>query len=138
MDTTYTGSCLCGGVKFRIQGPLPPIQVCWCTQCRKAQGAPMATNMPIATSAFELTSGAGLLSAYESSPGKKRVFCGRCGAPIFSERDIVPDVVRIRAGLIDQPLDTRPVAHFHVATKPNWWPIHDGLPQFQEGQPGLP
>jgi hypothetical protein len=24
-------------------------------------------------------------------------------------------------------------AHFHVATKPNWWTIGDGLPQYVTG-----
>jgi len=70
----YTGRCLCGGVRFRIAGALEPVQVCHCSQCRRAQGGPFATNIPAATAAFELTAGAELLTAYESSPGKQRVF----------------------------------------------------------------
>ncbi len=31
-----SGSCLCGGVRFRIEGGLAPTQVCHCGQCRKA------------------------------------------------------------------------------------------------------
>lgn len=128
----YTGSCLCGGVQFRIDGEIDAIQICHCSQCRKAHGTPFASNCPVPASSFALTRGAELLAEFESSPGKLRVFCSRCGSPVYSFKRTLPGVVRIRAGLIDQPLAARPVAHFHTASKCNWWPIADGLPQFPE------
>lgn len=131
--TITTGSCLCGGVRFRIDAELKPIQVCHCTQCRKAQGGPFATNIPVPVAAFELLDGARLLTAYESSPGKQRVFCGRCGSPVYSRRESLPDVVRVRAGLLDAPVSARPAWHFHTASKCDWWPIDDDLPQYPEG-----
>ena len=127
-----TGSCLCGGIQFRIDAELEPIQVCHCSQCRKAQGTPFATNTPVAESAFHLLSGLELLVSYESSAGKARVFCSRCGSPIYSRKDTLPGVLRIRAGLINEPLSARPAAHFHTGSKANWWPIDDGLPQFED------
>jgi hypothetical protein len=125
-----TGGCLCGGVRFSIKGELQPIQLCHCSQCRKAQGTPFASNMPVATDAFTLSSGEELLQRFAASPGKERVFCGRCGSPIFSRRVSLPDVLRIRAGLIDQPLAVRPAFHQHVASKANWWTIDDDILQF--------
>jgi hypothetical protein len=127
----YSGNCLCGGVRFQIQGELEPIQICHCLQCRKAQGTPIVTNTPVLTAAFQLLSGADLLTEFESSPGKQRVFCSNCGSPIYSKRDSLPDVVRIRAGLINEPLSVKPMAHFHTGSKANWWFINDGLPQFE-------
>ena len=127
----FTGSCLCGGVQFRIEGELEPIQVCHCSQCRKAQGAPFATNTPVSTTAFHLVCGAELLTSFESSPGKERVFCSKCGSPIYSKKDTIPGVLRIRAGLINEPLSAKPVAHFYTGSKANWWPINDDLPQFE-------
>jgi hypothetical protein len=129
-----TGGCLCKGVQFTIEGALEPIQVCHCSQCRKAQGTPFATNIPVRSSAFTITQGAELLSSYESSPGKTRVFCSRCGSPILSRRDSLPDVVRVRAGTLDGDVASKPAAHFHTASKASWWPIADGLPQFEEGR----
>lgn len=134
----YTASCLCGGVRFRIEGELEPIQVCHCQQCRKAQGAPVATNTPVSEAAFHLLGGEALLKSFESSPGKERVFCSRCGSPIYSRKDTIPGVLRIRAGLINEPLSVRPVAHFHTGSKANWWPIDDGLQQFEAGLVALP
>jgi hypothetical protein len=128
----YTAHCLCQGVKFRIAGELEPIQICHCSQCRRAQGTPFVTNIPVSRAAFAFDSGTELLTEYESSPGKKRAFCSRCGSPVYSRRDAQPEVLRIRAGLINEPLSVRPVAHFCVASKADWWPIDDGLPQFAE------
>lgn len=130
---TYTGCCLCGGVAFRIECELGPIQVCHCEQCRKAQGGPFAANIPIPSAAFRLLSGEHLLKSYESSPGKQRLFCNHCGSPVYSQRSAAPSVVRVRAGLINEPLDVQPAWHAHVGTKCNWWRINDGLPQYEEG-----
>ncbi len=134
----YTGSCLCGRVTFRIEAELEPIQVCHCMQCRKAQGGPFATNIPVAASAFHLLSGAESLKAYESSPGKQRLFCGHCGSPVYSRRQSLPSVVRVRAGLINEPLLARPAWHAYASAKCNWWVINDGLPQFPEGHAPSP
>lgn len=128
-----TGSCLCGGVKFRIQGELAPIQICHCEQCRKAQGGPFASNIPVEATAFEWLAGRELLLQFESSPGKLRHFCSRCGAPVYSERSSLPGVMRVRAGLIDGPLPTQVESHAYVASKANWWPINDDLPQHATG-----
>ena len=127
----YTGNCLCGGVRFKILDELEPIQVCHCSQCRKAQGIAFATNSPVKATAFQLDSGAELLKSFEASPGKQRVFCNVCGSPIYSKKDALPGVLRIRVGLINEPLSVRPVAHFYTGSKANWWSINDDLPQFE-------
>jgi hypothetical protein len=128
----HTGSCLCGGIQFQIDAELAPIKACHCEQCRKAQGTPFATNTPVASDAFRLAKGAGLLTTFESSPGKQRVFCRICGSPIYSKRDSLPTIFRVRVGLIDGLLAIETVAHCYTAHKANWWPILDKLPQCSE------
>ena len=129
-----TGSCLCGGVRFRIHGELAPIQICYCSQCRKAQGTPFASNIPVSKSALEWLSGQELLTCYSSSPGKGRWFCSRCGSPVFSARDGLPDVLRLRAGTLDEPVTTRPAIHFYTESRCSWWDLpDDGLPRYPEG-----
>ena len=130
----YQGGCLCGAVRYRIEGELAPIQICHCSQCRKAQGTPFVTNIPVPEARFSLLSGAEQLKAFESSPGKQRVFCGNCGSPVYSRTDKLPGVLRIRAGLLEGELATRPANHAYVASKANWWDIDDALPQFPQGR----
>lgn len=134
----HTGSCLCGGVSYRIKAALQPIQICHCSKCRKAQGTPFVTNTPVLETDFELLSGTQLLKAFESSPGKQRVFCSACGSPIYSKNVQVPGVLRIRAGLIDEPVTVVLATHFHMASQCSWWPINDELPQFPHALPSSP
>ncbi len=128
----YTGSCLCGSIQYQIEGELEPVQLCHCRQCRKAQGTPFVSNIPVAASAFRITSGEDAMKEYESTPGKIRAFCGRCGSPILSRRTTMPEVVRIRAGTINEDLPVRPAFHIFAAHKANWWEIQDSLPQYSD------
>jgi hypothetical protein len=128
----HTGSCLCGGITFRISGDLAPIVVCYCSQCRRAQGGPAGTNIPVPEASFLLSDPEQLLQSYESSPGKHRCFCRRCGSPVLARRDSAPGVVRIRAGLVKEPIGSGLAWHMHVASKCNWWPINDDLPQYPQ------
>lgn len=130
-----TGSCLCRAVRFAVGGELAPIQFCHCTDCRKAQGGAFASNIPVAEADFRLIGGEEDLQAYESSPGKERVFCRRCGSPIFSRHVSKPGVLRLRAGTLDAPTGARAGFHFHVASKADWWEITDVLPQHPGERP---
>ena len=46
--TALRGSCLCGEVRFEIDGPLKRSSHWHCRQCQKAHGAPLAIAMPSA------------------------------------------------------------------------------------------
>jgi hypothetical protein len=127
----HAGGCLCGAVRFRVEGPLAPIQVCHCGQCRKAHGGPFAAVIPVETARLAWLAGAGHLQAFASSPGKERVFCRRCGSPVLSRRPALPGVVRVRAGLFDGPLGVPIGLHQHTAAACDWWPLEDdGAPRF--------
>jgi hypothetical protein len=129
------GGCLCGGVRFRVTGKLGPAGFCHCKQCQRASGSAFAANAPVRTKYLEMLAGADLLTEYESSPGKFRVFCRRCGSPIYSRRDSEPDIRRMRLGSFDSDPERRPLAHVWVGAKAAWYSIDDSLPQYPEGLP---
>mgnify|MGYP002713771234 FL=1 len=134
-STKYQGRCLCGSVQFTVEQALKQIQLCHCKQCQRSSGTAFASNIPIAKSNFHIQSGADLIASYESTPGKLRKFCSRCGSPVYSERTSTPDEIRIRAGTLDGDLDARPVFHFYVEDMPNWCSINDDLPQYPQARP---
>lgn len=131
-----TGGCLCGAVRYEVTGEIAPIQLCHCSQCRKAQGGPFGANAPVAADAFRLVQGGDVLREYRASPGKRRVFCGTCGGPIFSQRDDAPETLRLRAGTLDDGAGLTLGFHIQAASKAPWWPIEDELPQHLEAAPG--
>ena len=130
-----TGSCLCGAVSLGINGTLAPIQICHCIQCRKAQGSAFVTNIPVAAENLRFLSGEDSIRTYESSPGKVRAFCGTCGSPLYSRRDSLPGVFRIRAGTLDGDLPVRPAFHIYWDFRANWLDMDDGLPHYAENKP---
>ncbi|HVU02907.1 MAG TPA: GFA family protein, partial [Polyangiaceae bacterium] len=125
------GSCMCGEVAYEAEGPLIAMARCHCVQCRKASGAEFATNGTVLVESFRVTKGGDLLSRYESSPGTRRVFCGRCGSPLFKEDDKRPGQVRLRLGCVDEGIDQKPMFHVFVSEKPAWSDIFDDTPQFE-------
>ena len=129
-QSRFTGSCLCGSVKFQITGDISPIEICYCQMCRKASGGPLSANSPVKSDEFRITHGSDAIDAYESSPGELRHFCSRCGSPLFSTCADRPTVVRVRVGTINEPLPVRPVASYFTGSKCNWWEIRDDLPRF--------
>ena len=131
----HAGSCLCRAVRYEVEGDLPPIQLCHCGACRKAQGGPFGANIPLESANFRLLSGEDQLTAYESSPGKERVFCRRCGGPLFSRLKSKPEVMRVRAGTLDGVVESEIGFHFYTASKANWWPITDDKPQYPDARP---
>jgi hypothetical protein len=131
----HAGSCLCGAVTFEVMGELAPIQLCHCSQCRRASGTAFGSNIPVAVENFRVLRGAERLKSYESSPGKERLFCAECGSPVISRAAKAPGVVRLRAGLLAEPVQARPEFHFHTSSKASWWPITDALPQHPGDRP---
>lgn len=129
------GSCLCGSVKYAVNGELGPIVCCHCSRCRKAQGTAFATNSPIKESEFQLLSGQNVLREYESSAGKFRAFCSSCGSPVYSRFIGKPGILRLRIGTLDTPIEARPTAHIYASSHAEWFEIQDDLPQYEAGVP---
>ncbi len=132
---TRQGSCLCGGIRYRLHGALPDFQACHCVQCRKAQGGPFVVVAPIEEHALHWLSGKELLTAYSASPGKERVFCGRCGSPMFSRREDAPGRIRLRVGTLDGATGASIASHAHVASKADWFALEDDRPQHAGPRP---
>jgi hypothetical protein len=126
------GSCLCGAVQYEVHGELGAAVYCHCSRCRKASGSAFASNAPIAEASFTLTRGEHVLKLFSTAAGVHRAFCPECGSPLYSKRDALPGVLRLRLGTLDTPVSAGPQAHIYVGSKAEWHHIHDDLPQHLE------
>jgi hypothetical protein len=125
---------MCGTVRFALHGKLGPFIYCHCATCRRANGSAFAANAPVRTRYVEWLTGRETITEYESTPGKFRAFCGRCGSPVYSRLVADPEILRIRIGTLDGDPERRAFAHFWVSAKAPWFEITDGLPQYPEGK----
>jgi hypothetical protein len=129
------GKCLCDGVRFEITGKLGPLGYCHCTECRRANGTAFSANADVQRADLWFTSGDALLREFESSPGRFRAFCSRCGSPIYKRTAERPEVMRVRLGLLEDDPQLRARAHIWVSEKAPWYEITDSLPQLPQGLP---
>src|SRR5437868_11656 len=95
------GGCLCGAIRYRITAPPIVTSYCHCRSCRLATGAPAAAWVILPRDGLVFDRGAP--TAFASSPGKLRTFCGRCGTSLTYERDDRPDSIDIHTATLDDP-----------------------------------
>jgi hypothetical protein len=129
------GSCLCGGIRYEYDGEIGEISLCHCSQCRKAQGSAFAAVSPIDSARFRILAGADLLKEFRATPGKARVFCANCGSPIYSAKDDLPEIKRLRLGTVDTPFACSNIYHIFVGSKAPWLDFNDTHPRFTERRP---
>ena len=95
------GGCLCGAVRYRVDGEPSMVAVCHCGTCQKNSGSAFSTNVAFPADAVEI-SGDSLVSyeerASEASEPFYRSFCSRCGSPISGHGEAYPGIVFIKAG----------------------------------------
>jgi hypothetical protein len=125
------GSCLCGGVKYEITGPLRHPLNCHCSMCRKVHGAAFRSRAGVRVTDLKWLQGESLVKYYQSSPGTFRGFCTACGSPVLSKFDGRPEY-GIPLGFLDGDPGVRPERHVFVGSKAPWFEITDDLPQHVE------
>jgi hypothetical protein len=129
-----TGRCLCGTVRYEVDGSFSNAVHCHCSMCRKHHGTPYATWAVAPLAGFRYTAGEASVGRYVSSPGFRRSFCTICGS-------VVPDglesagMVICPAGNLEGDLGVEPSLHMFVGSKAPWHEITDDLPQHQEYPP---
>ena len=122
----HEGSCMCGAVRFEVEGPLKPPDACHCTQCCKQSGHYFAsTDFP--RSALRIH-GEDKVTWYRSSERVRRGFCSICGSSLFFD-PIHRDWTSVAMGALDTPSQTRLHMHIFVSEKGDYYEIADGLPQ---------
>ena len=122
----HKGSCLCGAVRFEVEGELPRPDACHCSQCRKQSGHYWAST-EVDGSALTID-GEDKISWYRSSEKIRRGFCSVCGSVLFWD-PAHRGWIAIGMGAFEGPTGTRLGKHIFTADKGDYYDIADGLPQ---------
>lgn len=118
-----SGGCLCGGVRYRIDGRLRDVVFCHCSRCRRTHGH-VGAYTECARDALAIED-VGTLRWFEQE-GRRRGFCTGCGASLFWERE-AGETVSVSAGTLDEPTGLRPRSHIFVASAGDYYEITDDL-----------
>lgn len=127
MEQKRGGGCLCGAVRYEVNGAITHETLCHCTSCRRAAAAPVVAWFSVRPEAFRLVQGR--LKSFRSSPGVIRRFCVECGTPITYQRDGLEEV-DVTTCSLDDPESAPPRDHTFTRSALAWAPVEDGLPRF--------
>ena len=125
------GGCLCG--KVRYSGEAEPIfmGVCHCSTCQKGTGTAFNTVVAVPKAAVSLS---GTVSTYEgkgdTGNATYRRFCPACGSPVQAEAAIMPDVVMIPIGTLDDPGIVQPAMQIYCDSALPWAVLEGGIQRF--------
>ena len=129
--TVFTGSCLCGAVKFESRADARATVHCYCTDCRKTSGTGHSTHVAVPIEALAV---AGEVTFYERAADSGNVisrgFCGTCGAPVYSKNSGLRHLVFVRASVLDDPDAVGPQMNVFTGQAPAWDVMDPKIPAF--------
>ena len=129
--TEHLGSCLCGTVRFKVEGEFDSFYLCHCQHCKKDTGSAHAANLFSQSAKLSWQSGADAVTTF-TLPGTRhsRSFCKFCGSALPNTQ--VAGVLIVPAGSLDTEVSILPTAHIFSSSKANWEKALGEVPAFEK------
>lgn len=134
---TSTGGCLCGAVTYTVTAEPTAAIVCHCKDCQKYTGTAFAAVLFVSRDDVKIS---GKLQGFESETDSgnvmTRTFCPVCGSHITENSTLLPDLVVLAAGSLDDPSWIKPTAQCFAGRKLPWAYLTDDIQKF-DGMPPM-
>jgi len=129
---TWTGGCLCGAVRYRIDADPISGVACHCRDCRYVTGGAEADFVIVTKAAFSKLSGEETVhrTVADSGVGVWRAFCPTCGTPLFCGSDRHADHLFVYAGTFDDAAAFTRESHIWMRSAPSWHAVSPDEPAF--------
>lgn len=136
----FEGGCLCGEIRFSLDGESRMNLACHCSDCTRYNGGAPAYEAVFERSAFQLTKGAPRAYAGKGDSGRGivRHFCADCGTPLYVHLEKLPRYIIMAAGAIDDFESFGVKAHIFAASAPAWHMFVPGADTFPGDFPPPP
>jgi hypothetical protein len=135
---SFSGGCLCGGVRYEITAQPITTRVCWCQVCQKIAAGNATVNVGFASACVRIE---GELRDYvsiaDSGNVMHRRFCPACGVHLFTGSEARAQMVFVRAGTLDDRALAKPASTIWVSRAPAWAAIDRTLPTFDRQPPPI-
>jgi hypothetical protein len=120
MSNQYSGSCLCGEVRFEIEGEFERFYLCHCEYCRKDTGSAHAANLISSAAALKWLAGADKVRQFNLPATRhSKCFCSICGSAL-PMMQMNGELLVVPAGSLNCEVLIRPNAHIFVSSRANW------------------
>jgi hypothetical protein len=128
------GGCLCGAVRYRVEGAPMSSSVCHCRSCRLASGAPAVGWIVFRADHVHFLQGHP--ASRHSSPQVVRSFCPRCGTPLTYRHDDDPGAIELTSATLDHPELFPPAREIWLEHRIAWEALNPNLPHHPHDSTG--
>ena len=129
---SINGGCLCGKIRYSAEAAPAFVGLCHCHDCQKFTGSAFATVIGLPKASVTVT---GTLKGFtklgDSGKPIERRSCPDCGASILDECEIMPGIVMIAAGTLDDPNWLKPAAQIYCASAQPWVELGGQMERFE-------
>lgn len=131
--TTQEGGCLCGAVRFRIEGEPIVSGVCFCRDCQIVAGGGAAYGTMYPAEAVTITKGEtrAFVSKADSGAEVVREFCPICGVHLFSHNSNGAQFRAVKTGVLDDPSRFEAQGSIWTASAQPWHHIDPDVPRWE-------
>ena len=131
MPTLFSGGCACGAIRYECSAAPVVALNCHCRDCQRVSGSAFCSVLYVPRTALTI-SGQSQYYEFRAASGNRvsRGFCPHCGAPVFLQAELAPDLQGLRAGSLDDPSWFRPQMQVWTARAQPWDHIDPALPRF--------
>lgn len=120
METSHSGSCLCGKVKFEIAGAFESFFLCHCQYCQKDTGSAHGANLFSTQAQLKWLSGEDKVKVFTlPSTRHAKGFCTDCGSALPNTQ-MDGKLLVVPAGSLDSKLTMKPLGHIFCSSRAVW------------------
>ena len=113
-----SGKCLCGNIAFTADTDIKFTANCHCSDCRAATGAAYGTLLFIDEAALQITGAPKIFThVADSGANMEKFFCPDCGSQLFGRNSNRPNVMSVRAGVVDQTDLVKPGVNVYLSSR---------------------
>jgi hypothetical protein len=132
----HEGGCLCGAVRYRVEGEPLRASVCSCTACQRRTGSLAGFGAYFRAEQLRILRGE--LKSYEhrsdeSGRWLRFEFCPTCGTPVTWTAEVFPGMRAIGVGTLDQPKWITPRRFSWLRSAHPWLVPPDGVEAVEKG-----
>ena len=115
------GGCVCGKVRYSAEAEPIFVGVCHCSTCQKASGSAFNIVVAVPKPTLSLQGSTKTFTGHgDSGKATYRQFCPDCASPVAMSAEVMPDVVMLPAGTLDDPSWVKPALEIFCDSAQPW------------------
>jgi hypothetical protein len=119
--TALSGHCVCGKVRYSAEAEPIFTGICHCRTCQRATGAPFAAVVAVPQPSLTVEGTTKQFDGIaDSGNPTHRAFCPECGSSIALTADVMPGIVMLPIGTLDDASWVAPAMEIYCQSAQPW------------------